>query len=61
MAHINKVKDFASKHNLKLVAGCDFHGKDGWPIGGLYIPNNINTNKQLRLYLNKTKKYKLFY
>jgi len=52
--HINNngsAEEFCKKYKLKMMSGSDYHDA-GQPItGGIYIPENINTEKELVDYL----------
>lgn len=52
--HTNRnfvAKAFAQGFGLKEIAGTDFHMVEQSPVGGIYIPENIDTDKQLAEYL----------
>lgn len=42
---------FCDKYNLIKISGTDYHDPEQRKTGGIYIPENINTNKQLVDYI----------
>lgn len=58
-SHNDKAVDYAKKNSLLKIAGSDFHQIEDLGRGGIYLPKNINDNKQLVSYL-KSNKVKLF-
>lgn len=55
--HINhfnnngKANAFCEEHNLIKLSGTDFHDPDQAITGGIYIPESINTNVELKDYI----------
>lgn len=58
-SHNDKAVDYAEKNSLLKLSGSDFHQIEDLGQGGIYLPENINDNKQLISYL-KNNKVELF-
>jgi len=46
-SHNRKALSFAKKNNLKQFSGSDFHEKEDLGLGGIIVPNEIETNNDL--------------
>lgn len=52
--HTNRnfvAKAFAEGFGLRQTGGTDFHMTEQTPVGGIYLPENINTDRELADYL----------
>jgi predicted metal-dependent phosphoesterase TrpH len=49
-----KSERFAGEHNLREISGSDYHSAGG-AGGGIYIPENIDTERQLAGYIKNNK------
>lgn len=59
-SHNNLASEFCKKHNLVALAGNDYHDKGQNVFAGIYLPEDISTNKQLKDFYFKGK-IDLFY
>ena len=48
-----KAKEYIVEKGLKMMSGTDYHDAYQPITGGIYIPENIKTNKQLAKYLRE--------
>ena len=46
-------------NNLLLTCGGDYHADTHRPKCGVYLPDDLNTTKEIVLYLSKTNEIKL--
>jgi hypothetical protein len=54
--HLNNnalANEFCDKYNLIKLSGTDYHDPDQPILGGIYLPENINTDEQLKEYIFK--------
>ncbi len=56
-----EIVDVANKNGLILTAGCDFHGDSERVLGGMFLPDDIKTEKNLTTFLIVTKEYNIKY
>lgn len=57
--HLNKLSMIADNNNLLLTCGGDYHADTHRPKCGVYLPDDLNTTKEIVLYLIKTNEIKL--
>ncbi len=58
-SYVEPVKKFAQDNHLALTVGCDYHADNYRPNGGVHLPENIVTDKQLADYILKATSFNL--
>ena len=62
LPHVQKVLEIAQKQHKLVVCGTDFHGKAtrGHVLGGIFVPEWVETGVDFARYLKETDEMKLF-
>lgn len=57
--HDEEILKVVKENNLRITVGCDYHGDTKRVDGGMYIDDNIESDRDLVNYLKNTKQYNL--
>ncbi len=58
-SHSEEIIKIAKENNLALTVGCDYHADNYRPLGGMFLPDYINSGKELADYIIKKEKTKV--
>lgn len=57
--HEKTLTEIAKTNRIALTCGCDYHGDSDRPRGGIYLPNEIETNADLVNYITNGRSFNI--